>query len=313
MTHEITAYDDAHRPAVAALAARSLDLPEDLGETGAILDRLLAPPPGRRVFRLASVDPAAGPRGVAYASVSDTDPAIGYLDLIAVDPGARRHGIGRALVEAAEQALAAAGVREVHLAGHAPCYAWPGIDVRYTPAVCAALALGYTQSRTGLNMTVDLAAVPEGAAAQARLAAAGISARAATPADIPALGALIGRHFGGGWAWEVAEAINRGATGAAAGCHLAERAPGPASAGLTQVLGFAAYGALRPSLFGPMGTDPAAQGTGIGAELLRRCLRDQRAAGLATAQIGWAGPIAFYSTVVGARIGRVFHLYQKRL
>ena len=41
-----------------------------------------------------------------------------------------------------------------------------------------------------------------------------------------------------------------------AGCHIALRGD--------EVLGFAAYGALRPSLFGPMGTLPAARGSGIG-------------------------------------------------
>lgn len=294
----IVPYADAPAGVVERLARRCLDLPEDAGETDAIVDRLLEPPAGRRVVRLVTADG----NGVVFASVGDNEPAVGYLDLVMVEPASRRRGRARALVSAAERELATAGVGEVRIAGNAPCYAWPGIDVRYTPAVCAALALGYTETRTAVNMTVDLDTLPDGAAvsaAEAQLAGAGIAVRAAGIGDIPALDAFIGPHFGAGWMWEAAEAVRR------AGCHIATRDG--------RLLGFAAWGALRPSLFGPMGTDPAARGTGVGGLLLLRCLHEQRAAGLASAQIGWAGPIAFYSSAVGARIGRVFRLYSKTL
>ena len=47
--------------------------------------------------------------------------------------------------------------------------------------------------------------------------------------------------------------------------------------------------------------------------LLRRCLAEQRAAGMASAQIGWVGPLGFYSRAVGARAERVFWLYRRDL
>jgi hypothetical protein len=47
--------------------------------------------------------------------------------------------------------------------------------------------------------------------------------------------------------------------------------------------------------------------------LLRRCLADQRAFGVTRAEIGWVGPVPFYSRAVGARIERVFFLYRKQL
>ncbi|NUP67682.1 MAG: GNAT family N-acetyltransferase, partial [Nonomuraea sp.] len=75
---------------------------------------------------------------------------------------------------------------------------------------------------------------------------------------------------------------------------------------------FAAWGA-RPAWFGPMGTAPDARGLGLGGVLLRRCLADQRAAGQASAQIGWVGPLRFYSRAVGARAERVFWLYRRDL
>jgi len=293
----IVPYADSHLPAVTDLSRAALDLPEDAGEIEAILGRLLSPPPGRRTVRL--VDGEA--RGVVFASVRDDDPTIGHLDLVAVHPGTRRQGIARDLVTAAEETLHGYGVREVRIAGNDPSYAWPGIDVRYTPAVCAALALGYRQDRTGWNMTVDLASVA--APDEAGLEAAGITVRRAGPEDTDRVAAFAREHFTGGWPWELQQSILRGAAGAVAGCHLAERGGA--------ILGFAGYGALRPTLFGPMGTMPAARGTGIGEVLLRRCLRDQHAAGLLTAQIGWAGPIAFYARTVGARIERVFLMYRK--
>jgi predicted N-acetyltransferase YhbS len=303
--HEIVQYAEAHLPSLAAVAAAALDLPEDADETDAILRRLLDPPAGRRTARFVAVNASGTVDGAVLASIRDREPEVGHLDLVVVHPAARRQGVGRALVTAAEQTLHGLGAREVRIAGNDPCYAWPGIDVRYTPAICLALALGYAQDRTGWNMTADLPAVADTAPDEERLAAAGISVRAASLAEREAIGAFAASNFGDGWSWELQEAIVRAAAGEVAGCHVALRDQ--------VVLGFAAYGALRPSLFGPMGTAPAARGTGIGDVLLRRCLREQRAAGLATAEIGWAGPIAFYSRTVGARIGRVFMLYRKPL
>ncbi|MFC5001022.1 GNAT family N-acetyltransferase, partial [Dactylosporangium cerinum] len=103
------------------------------------------------------------------------------------------------------------------------------------------------------------------------------------------------------WAWEVAQSLDRDG----AGCWVAVRDG--------EILGFAAYGANRPSWFGPMGTAPAAEGLGVGRVLLRRCLADQRADGHSTAQIGWAGPVAFYAKTVGARLERIFWIYTKQL
>ncbi len=79
-----------------------------------------------------------------------------------------------------------------------------------------------------------------------------------------------------------------------------------------KILAFAAWGA-RPQWFGPMGTAPEARGLGLGGVLLRRCLADQRDAGLSSAQIGWVGPLGFYARAVGARAQRVFWLYRRDL
>ncbi|MEV1330269.1 GNAT family N-acetyltransferase [Micromonospora costi] len=292
--------------AVTRLCERALDLPEDAAEAAVIVDAVWTRAAADRPVLAVGAYRGVELVGVLVGSVSGTDQRLGHVDLVAVAPEHRRRGAGRALLAAAERRLAGLGASEVLLAGNPPYYAWPGIDVRYTPAVCAALALGYRQDRTAWNMTADLSydgspALRSTEAAERRLAAQGITVRRAEPADLPALAALARGTFGGTWDAELAGSVGR----PGAGCHLAERDG--------EVIAFAAYGSSRPSWFGPMGTAPAAEGSGIGGVLLRRCLADQRAAGHDSAQIGWVGPVPFYSRSAGARIERVFFLYRKAL
>lgn len=292
----IVALTDTDVPAVVDLCREALDLPEDAAEADRIVARLREQP-GIGFVAIADGELA----GVVLGSSSQRDDSIGHVDLIAVRPAARRQGIGRALLVRAEGALAGRGAVEVLLAGNPPYYAWPGIDVRYTPAVCAATALGYEQDRTAWNMTADLTGLRPTEAVEERLAANGVTIRRAEPDDVPALVDFARANFSDGWAGEVSDSVGR----PGAGCHLALRE--------AEVLGFAAYGSSRPSWFGPMGTAPAAQGLGIGGVLLRRCLRDLRDGGYERAQIGWVGPVPFYASAVGARIERVFFLYRKQL
>ncbi|WP_433213653.1 GNAT family N-acetyltransferase [Dactylosporangium sp. CS-047395] len=277
------------------LLSRALDLPEDAAEGGVLAARLATPPVGRGVVRVGASDGT----GAAFASINDVDPGLGHVELLAVLPEARRRGVGARLLRAVEERLRAMGATRVRLGGNPPCYAWPGIDVRYTPAVCLARRAGYKISDTAWNMTADLGrreALPV-AADEARLLDAGVKVEGAGPGTSEWVRAI----WGDGWAWEVEQSLGR----VGAGCYVATRDG--------EVLGFAAYGANRPSWFGPMGTAPAAEGLGVGRVLLRRCLADQRAMGLRTAQIGWAGPIGFYSKAVGARVERVFWIYTKSL
>ncbi|MEU1585823.1 GNAT family N-acetyltransferase [Micromonospora sp. NPDC005710] len=293
-------------PSVVQLCRQALDLPEDAAEAASIVDVLRTRAAADRQVVGLGAYRGADLVGALICSVSSTEPGIGHVDLVAVLADQRRQGVGRALLQQAERVLAERGATEVLLAGNPPYYAWPGIDVRYTPAVCAALALGYQQDRTAWNMTADLSyegspALRSTEAAERRLAEQGVTVRRAEPTDLPALTAFARSTFGGAWDGELTGSVGR----ADAGCHLAERDG--------EVLGFAAYGSSRPSWFGPMGTAPAAEGSGIGGVLLRRCLRDQQAAGLSQAQIGWVGPVPFYSGSAGARIERVFFLFRRTL
>ncbi|MDF5752041.1 GNAT family N-acetyltransferase [Spongiactinospora sp. TRM90649] len=276
--------------ALAEVAAVALDFdPADAHDAHALVARLSAPPSGRVWTSLASDD------GLVFASLSGKDPTVGHIDLIGVRPEARGRGLGTRLVRAAEEWLRDHGAEQGRFAGNPPCYAWPGIDVRATPAVCLAESLGYERYHAAWNMTADLAADLGVEAELARLAEAGVTVRSAAPGERAQVVAFAREHWKETWAWEAEHAT---------GCHYAVRGD--------EVIGFAVWGS-RPSWFGPTGTAAAARGLGVGRVLLRRCLAEQRDSGLTAAQIAWVGPLRFYARAVGARVERVFWLYRRDL
>jgi GNAT superfamily N-acetyltransferase len=229
--------------------------------------------------------------GAALLSVGRKHPDAGHVDLLLVDPAHRRRGVARSLLERVEKEARQRGLRSLKVTGNAPNHAWPGVDVRYTAAICALESAGYERTGTAWNMTAPLPVPgPE------RTPPAGVTVRPATEADLPAVLEMVGAQWGPAWATEVERA---------AGVHVALRDGAP--------IAFAAWGGCRPSWFGPMGTLPNATGLGLGGVLLRRCLDDQAKLGLSSAQIGWVGPVPFYSNAVGAYIERVFFLFEKSL
>lgn len=288
---------DAHLDAVIDLTRRSV-LAEDVPDAELIV-RMFT----RRGTGIVALD-GDTVIGVALASPGHKDATVAHLDLLAVDPAHRRAGVARTMLAELESRLATQGHRTVRVAGNAPDYAWPGVDVRLTPAVCALTALGYTHDQTAWNMTADLTpgspALAETVTAEKRLADQGVVVRLATPEDLDALLPTVAQEWGPAWVAEIERAVN-----GAGGCHLGLRHEKP--------IAFAAWGGCRPGWFGPMGTLPDAKGLGIGSVLLRRCLADQAALGLSSAQIGWVGPVPFYSTAAAARIERVFFLFRKEL
>lgn len=98
----------------------------------------------------------------------------------------------------------------------------------------------------------------------------------------------VDRHFGAGWASEVQVA-------------LANR---PVSVWLvtrgTELLGFACFDATARGYFGPIGVAESARAQGLGAALLRACLRDMRAAGYGYAIAGAVGAPEFFRRCAGA-------------
>jgi len=288
---------------VRGLLASSLDCDPD---AASVLDVLAVGPYADPELRLVATD-GATVLGVGIASVRpiDTDP-VGHLDLLAVSPEHTRDGIGRRLLAALEERLRARGAREIRVGGNAPCYAWPGVDVRYTGMTQLLESAGYVRLEgdrgEAVNMSVRLGGDPawlDTAADEARLAASGIEVRRLQPAD-PAFA-----EFMTGWGPRLAWEVERSAERPTSACHVALRAG--------QFVAFACHHSNRAGWFGPMGTDASMRRSGIGSVLLRRCLADMAAEGRTRADIAWVGPIGFYARGVGARISRVFWLFGKDL
>jgi mycothiol synthase len=228
----------------------------------------------------------------------------GHVDLLAVARQASGRGVGASLLAGMEELLTERGAVAAMLAGNPPVYLWPGVDARYTAMTCLAVRAGYERYAEEVDMAVhlqdaDLECGPD----TDRLAAAGVTVRRAERAESQRLVAWLraGPWGHSSWPDEVAATLAREPTG----CHVACRAE--------QYVGFACHGSVRRGWFGPMGTLPAEREHGIGSLLLRCCLADMRAAGLAVARIGWVGPVRFYARAVGARTERVYWLYRKAL
>ena len=292
-----------------------------------------APPGPDGPDRADGPDAAAGSAG--FALVAEVDGAVagfafgslgpvpadpgrrrrGHVNMLAVDAAVRRRGIGGALLAALEERLFAAGAEAVMIGGATPTFAWPGVDVRYTAAACLAESRGYARGTAtpAVNMTVELdSAAADGrlatAADEARLAGEGITVRRLAESDRGPITPWL-TAWGGTWAREALSTLGReGERGEDAGTYIAVLRDGAADA---EYVGFASHGVNRAGWFGPMGTGGPLRKLGIGGVLLRRCLADVRAAGHASAQICWVGPVAFYARTVDAHVERVFWLYSK--
>lgn len=239
------------------------------------------------------------------------DPAAerrGHVNLLAVDASRRRRGIGSALLAELESRLFGAGASVVMLGGATPVFAWPGVDMRYTAANCLAEARGYQPTRHAVNMVVELDSAAEAGLLateqdERRLAAEGVTVRRLTEEDRDLISPWLAA-WGGTWKRETLSTLGR----PDAGSWVAVLADGTPDA---RYVGFASHGVNRAGWFGPMGTDTGLRKSGIGKVLLRRCLADVRAAGLATSDVCWVGPVAFYARTVDAYVNRVFQLYRK--
>jgi len=243
-------------------------------------------------------DDGAGPIGVALGSIR-AGVGSGHVDLIAVAPADQGHGHGAALLGGIEAALRAAGANALLIGGNTPTFAWPGIDMRYTTAICLAESRGYQRVRDGLNMTVDLLRAPlDTAADEARLRGLGVHVRRLRSDEAEQFDPWV-RRWGGTWHLEAA----RAAAYPTPRIHVAVRDG--------DYVGFACHGVNRTAWFGPMGTDESERGNGIGAVLLRRCLADMRDAGIRTGEIACVGPYPLYARMVGAELARSFWIYRK--
>lgn len=232
-----------------------------------------------------------GSGSVSAVTRMSGDSTVGWVKLLAVEPDARRHGHGRALLAAAESWAFDLGATEIQLAGSAPFYFWPGVPGDALEMLCLAEAGRYDAIGGELNMSIPTtyrAPVPEGM----------VIHRVVDDPDVDSVVEFTKAR----WPWWLPE-LHRGIE--QGGCQIAiddhDRA----------VLGFACHSVNRAAWIGPMGTEPERRGRGVGNALLGALCTDLMTANLRDAEISWVGPIRFYAKA-GARVSRMFRLYRKR-
>jgi ribosomal protein S18 acetylase RimI-like enzyme len=233
---------------------------------------------------------------VAVPSATIQEEPTGYVTVLAVRPDRRRRGVGRALVSALESRLSACGAVQVWTGGSQPNYWWPGIDRQYGAARGLFLSAGYVNEDGADNLIVELSrsvahVVP----------VTGVRMRRLSPDEFPRFQSWVRSTFDEVWDRELEMTLAREPIS----CFVAEENG--------DYVGFAAYDTNRVGWFGPMGSATAVRGRGIGAALLRLCLRDYALRGDRDCQIAWAGPQKFYRDAVAARPGRAFDRLRKAL
>ncbi|MGH3495177.1 MAG: GNAT family N-acetyltransferase, partial [Sciscionella sp.] len=264
--------------ALRRIAASAFDR-EPIGRAG-LVDLLYHRPTADPTIRLVS-DLGGRPVAFAFGSVHQRR---GHLDAIAVDDSLRRQGLATTLLAAIEQRLIAAGAESLNIGGNTRFYGWPGVDLTYTAALAFAEHLGYRRRDVAQNMYVPLAGwIPHSADKVLKRHGGHTDARRATPHDWPELDGFLRRNFSEVWRHETSLAVHRATPSA----HVATRNG--------RIVGFACHGVYRRDWFGPIGTGADERGNGVGEALLRLCLDDLAQAGISVAQIGWIGPMSFYS------------------
>jgi len=237
----------------------------------------------------------------SIAEVGDED-SEGFMDLLVVDRAHQRRGIGRQLAAEMERQLAARGCQRINVSGTGPNYAWPGVDIHYTAAVCFVEDSGYERQGCEVNMDIDLlCAQLDTRTSEERLASEGVEVRRADRDDDGPLQDSLGSVWQSSWISELTEVLRSGE----GGVYVAVRD--------TRYVAFCAYGLNRLHEVGPIGTHPDLRRLGIGSVLLKRCLAEQRDRGVVAAELVWAGPLSYFARAVHATIGRAFWLYSKDL
>ena len=225
-----------------------------------------------------------------------------WIGLFAVDADVRRRGTATALFGRVREEWPA-GIEEVEALAIPGNYFVPGLDPRYTDALCILELLGFERFKDCANLIADLSEPFDTSTEHERLASEGIEVRRARPDDDSRLDAYFADHFGEDWRFEAGLAMDNDPPT----LHLALKE--------NRIIAFSAHSTQNREwgFFGPMGTAPEARGLAIGRVLLWHCLNDMRDAGHRTSVIPWVGPIAFYQRWCGARVERVFWRYRMRV
>ncbi|MFW5821712.1 MAG: GNAT family N-acetyltransferase [Bacteroidota bacterium] len=227
----------------------------------------------------------------------------GYVKLFAVKEKYRRQGIGSELLRRFEKDMIAQDITSLRLFDVPLNYFMPGVDPRYTPAVCFFESKNYKKKGEAINMDVDLSYSGwDINKKQKALAKEGVVIERIDPDDKDQLMLYISDEWKL-WEFEVKMAMQNDPPAV----FIARKSGG--------IKAFAAWDGNNRGTgwFGPMGTHPSLRGKGLGSVLLYMCLDDMKKKGYEHSVIPWVGPVSFYSHYAGAKISRVFWRYEKEL
>ncbi len=224
----------------------------------------------------------------------------GYIKLIVVHPDAQGHGLGRRLLGAAEEWLAAQGATVAGLGAGVPLYLWPGVDVANLPACSLALAAGYRVVGCAVNLRMP---TTYGSVTPPLVEVCRFGRR--TDYDRNQLSALRGL-VATEWPIWLTEFDLGVSHGAVFGAFQAD------SSGKIVPLGFLAHSTLRNGWIGPMGTHPGHRQRGVGAALLAAVCADLQRLGFEQVEVAWVGPLSYFASK-GAVHSRAFRQFSKTL
>ncbi len=231
------------------------------------------------------------------------DEKICYIKLLAVEKAYRRKGIASRLIKMTEDLSKTEHCTKVRFFDATLNFYMPGIDPKYTAAVCLAEKMGYKRIDEAVNMSVDLSYSEWGVEDEiSTLHEKGIIISRANKEDTESLYLLLNEEWPL-WKHEVSVAM-KSKTPAV---FIAKKE--------NKVLAFSAYDGnnIGRGWFGPMGTHSGLRGLGIGGVLLKLCLKDIKEQGFKTCIIPWVGPVKFYSDYADAKISRIFWRYEKEV
>ena len=227
----------------------------------------------------------------------------GYIKLMAVENDYRRLGIAGTMFSKLESQFKAERVDIIRIYDVPMNYFMPGIDPRYTPAVCFAIRMGFKRFGDTSNLTVNLSSSDWNTAQEEKvLKNQGIEISRPETKERQEVINFVEEEWAL-WKNEVDMAFRDDPPS----IHIA-RLHG-------KIKAFSAHNGNNKGTgwFGPMGTHADLRGKGIGGILLKRCLFDIKAMDLKAAIIPWVGPIDFYAHHANAKVDRVFWRYEKQL
>ena len=227
----------------------------------------------------------------------------GYIKLMAVDKNHRRQGIARMLYEKLENSFRFDKVDVVRIYDVPMNYFMPGIDPRYTEALCFAMRTGFKRFGDSVNLTVNLNESDWDTAEQEKaLKILGIEVRRVEAHEKQKVIDFVKDEWAL-WTHEVEMAFKDNPPS----IHVAKLHG--------KIKAFSAHNGNNKGTgwFGPMGTHPDLRGKGIGSILLKRCLNDMKLMGQKSAIIPWIDHLDFYVHHTNARVDRVFWRYEKLL